>query len=144
MKFHRESDGTLVVALMRGDRLREHIEGLAARHGVQAARVHAIGAVEDAELGCYVLADKKYLRKVFPGILELVSLQGNVTLKDGKPFLHAHVVVSGEDFAAFGGHLFDARVGVVVELFIRPLATPLPRIMCDEVGLAAWEPGGKT
>lgn len=142
MKVHREKDGTLVVALERGEPLRERIEALAAKEGIAAARVHGIGAVEGAELGCYVLSERKYLRRTFPGILELVSLEGNLALKDGKPFLHAHATLAGEDFAAFGGHLFDARVGVLVEIFVLPLATPLPRVMCDEVGLAAWEPGG--
>jgi len=142
MNVHRENDGTYVVSLMRGDLLRESIEGLAVRENIVAAQLSAIGAVEDPELGCYLLEKKEYLRRTFPGILELVSLQGNLTLKDGRPFLHAHIAVSGEDFVVFGGHLFEAKAGVVVELFIRPLSTPLPRILCEEIGLARWEPGG--
>lgn len=141
MKIHREKDGTCVVSLMRGDAIRAIVEDLAAKAGIVAARVTAIGAVETPELGYYRLDTKEYVRRTFPGILELVSLNGNITLRDGKPFLHAHVAVSGEDFAVYGGHLFDAKAGVVVEMFITPLETPIPRIMCDEIGLARWEPG---
>lgn len=141
MKTHREQDGTLVVSLVRGDAVRANIESLAASEGIAAARVTAIGAVEAPELGYYRLDEKRYVKRTFPGIMELVSLEGNLTLKDGKPFLHAHVAVSGEDFGVFGGHLFDAKAGVVVEMFVVPLATPLPRVMCDEIGLARWEPG---
>lgn len=139
MKY-RKQEGVIIVSLEKGDSLRSMVEDLAAKLGIGGAEVSAVGAVEDADLGCYVLADKKYVRRGFAGILELVSLQGNLTIKDGKPFLHAHVAMSGEDFAVHGGHLFDAKVGVVVEMFIRPLAGPLQRIFCDEIGLARWEP----
>ncbi|HSD12069.1 MAG TPA: DUF296 domain-containing protein [Patescibacteria group bacterium] len=143
MKTRRENDGTIIVNLERGEMLRAAVESLAAANGVVCARVAAIGALEAPELGYYRLDRKEYVRRTFPGILELVSLEGNLALREGKPFLHAHVSVSGEDFAAHGGHLFDARVGVVVEMFITPYATPLARVMRGDVGLACWEPGTK-
>ncbi|MGI6225348.1 MAG: PPC domain-containing DNA-binding protein [Peptococcales bacterium] len=39
--------------------------------------------------------------------LELLSLSGNITELDGKPFVHAHIVISkgDDDGLAFGGHL---------------------------------------
>lgn len=140
MKTRCTNTGVWIVSLERGDAIRESVEGLAKRQGIGAAKIEAVGAVEDAELGFYRLAEKRYVRKTFGGILELVSLQGNLTLKDGEPFLHAHVAISGEDFFVHGGHLFDAKAGVVIEMFITPFAPPLPRIMCDEIGLARWEP----
>ncbi len=35
--------------------------------------------------------------KEFPGVLELVSFEGNVTLKDSTPFVHSHVVLSDHE-----------------------------------------------
>jgi predicted DNA-binding protein with PD1-like motif len=140
MKSRSEIGGRLIVSLERGDDLRQVVESLAAKAGVVAAELSAIGAVEDPELGFYDLTRKEYVRKPFPGIWELVSLQGNITLRDGKPFLHAHVAIGGADFRVFGGHLFEAKVGVVVEMFIVPIGRPLQRIPCDEIGLARWEP----
>ncbi len=141
MKVHREKDGTFVVSLMRGETIRASIETLAVKEGIVGAQVSGIGAVEDPELGYYMLDKKEYAHHIFPGIFELLSFDGNVTLRDDRPFLHTHPIISGPDLKAFGGHFFDARVGVVVELFLTPLATPLRRIMCDEIGLARWEPG---
>lgn len=39
--------------------------------------------------------------------LELLSLSGNITELDGKPFIHAHIVISkgDEEGLAYGGHL---------------------------------------
>ena len=142
MKYHREADGRLVLSLARGDALRSNVETLCAAHGVQGARVSAIGALEDPEIGWWDLDNLKYHKQVFPGIWELLSLDGNVTMVDGKPYLHVHTAISGHDYAVKGGHLFDSKVGVVVEMFIEPVPTPLPRAFCDAIGLNRWEPGG--
>jgi len=118
------------------------VQRLAAERGIEAARVTAIGAIEDPEIGVYNLDTKSYDRKVFPGIWELLSLNGNLALLDGKPFLHAHVAIAGDDYSVKGGHLFDALVGVIVEMFVDPYPTPLPRLACEEIGMPRWEPGG--
>jgi hypothetical protein len=140
MKMRKEPEGTIIISLERGDLLRASIERVAAENGIGCAEISAVGAVEDPELGYYDLDDKAYMRRIFPGRWELLTCDGNITLKDGKPFLHAHPTIAGRDFRAFGGHLFDASVAVVVELFMRPHAAPLKRIMCDEIGLPRWEP----
>jgi len=141
MKFHREQDGRIVVSLMRGDALRASLEEVAGHAGIVAARVSAIGALEDPTLGCYDLSSKTYSDRTFPGIWELLSLSGNISLRDGKPMLHAHASISGDDYRALGGHLVDAKIGVLLEAFIEPYPTALHRQMCDEIGLPRWEPG---
>jgi len=142
MKHHREADGRILVNLARGEDLRSKIEGLARDLGVQAARVSAIGALEDPVLGWWDLEARVYHKQVFPGVWELVSLDGNLSLLEGKPFLHMHATISGHDYAVKGGHLFEGKVGVMVELFMDPYPTPLARKMSEDVGLPAWQPGG--
>lgn len=50
-------------------------------------------------------------------------------------------MLGGPDFRTLGGHLFQAKTGVVVEVFVTPLQDPLPRMLCEEIGLPRWEPG---
>ncbi len=142
MKMRRESNGIYVVSLERGDDLRSCVEKMALDADIVGGRVTAIGGVENPELGCYDLATKSYSRKTFNGIYELVSLDGNLTIKEGKPFLHVHAVISGADFVAYAGHLFDCKVGLVAEMFIDPLGAPLARLLCEDIGLSRWEPLG--
>lgn len=139
MKIRKETSGLIRISLERGDDVIGSIERVALDHGVYGATVRAIGAVEDPQLGYYRLGAREYLRKDFPGIWELAPLIGNITLKDGRPFLHAHVTIGGEDFVARCGHLFSARTGVVVEAEMM-FGEPLVRLMCDGVGLHRWEP----
>ncbi len=44
--------------------------------------------------------------------LELVSLTGNISLKNGEPLIHCHVTVSSgtEDGKAYGGHLVEGCI----------------------------------
>jgi len=140
MRYHKDSSGLIVVSLARGDQLRASIESLAAELGLVGAKFSAIGALEDPELGCYDLPTQSYDRRTFEGIYELLSLDGNISLLDGKPFLHVHAAISGHDYHTHGGHLFDSKVGVVLECFLEPLETPLPRLPCAAIGLARWEP----
>lgn len=138
----REKDKRIVVGLERGERIRASIESFATREKIVGAELKAIGALKDPELAYYDLSTKQYLKRLFPGIWELV-LAGNISLKDGKPFLHAHVTIGGRDFQAFCGHLVDAEVGVVVEMFMHLLATPVHRVYCEDIGLPRWEPNHK-
>jgi len=95
-----------------------------------------LGALTHAELGYYHLNRKEYTRKRFDEEYELLSLTGNIALKDGLPFIHAHVTLSGEDFSAFGGHLFEAVVAVTAEISVIPFDFSPERKPNDSVGLA--------
>lgn len=142
MRYRRESSGRLLVSLTAGDDLRACLQGLAADLGLGGAEVSGIGALADPELGYWDLQQRLYHKQVFGGVFELLSLKGNLTLLQDRPFLHAHVTLSGPDYRVFGGHLFEARVGVVAELFLTPCEAPLRRLDNAELGLPRWEPGG--
>lgn len=147
MKAHIDPSGIHVLRLDRGERVRGVVERYAREAGIVGARVEAIGALKDPELGYYwfglpwwMRVNRSYRRKTFRGIWELAPLVGNLTLRDGDPFLHAHVALGGPLFRARVGHLFDATVGVTVEMFLTPLASPLRREMNEDINLPHWCP----
>jgi hypothetical protein len=70
-----------------------------------------------------------------PDVWELVSFQGNVVLKDGLPFIHAHVTLSDHDLNTKGGHLFEATVAAVGEFFLRREDSTALRELNPDVGL---------
>lgn len=51
--------------------------------------------------------------------LEVVSFQGNCSLRDGEPFLHLHGVFGRRDFSVLGGHIQEARVHPTLEVWLR-------------------------
>ena len=83
------------------------------------------------------LGDKKYETPVdLDEQVELLSLIGDVAVKDGKPAVHAHVVVGRRDGSAHGGHLVEARVRPTCELVLTEAPVHLQKQIDPESGLA--------
>ena len=98
-------------------------------------KISGIGAVKQSEIGAYDTVGKEYIQKQFPDVWELVSYEGNVTLKDGDPFVHGHVVLSNHDMKTIGGHLFEMTVAAVGEFFLRKFDNDAYREINEDVGL---------
>ena len=98
-----------------------------ARRPSSAGGITGIGSVREAVLGYYDESRREYLRREVPGDMELISFVGNVTWLDGKPFVHAHAVLSGADFAPIAGHLFQAEIAATGEFFFVEGGKPLKR-----------------
>jgi uncharacterized protein len=68
--------------------------------------------------------------------LELLSLIGNIALKDGKPRVHAHAVVGKRDGPAHGGHLLQARVRPTCEVVLTESPSHLKKEFDPVAGIA--------
>ena len=124
-----------VVRLKRGEEILESLTDLCLKESITLASVNGIGACDLAEVGVYEVDRKEYLKTTLTGSMEILSLQGNITRKDGKPYLHLHAVLCGEDCRCMGGHLNKARISVTCELVIRPLSGTVGRIPDEETGI---------
>jgi uncharacterized protein len=127
-----------ILKLDRGELLRETVLRFAEKEDIKSAYLFAIGAVEDARIGYYDLENKKYVFSKYPGIYELASLQGNISVYEGKQSLHMHAVLSeaGVGREILAGHLDEARVAVTAEIFIHLLhGVKLRRALDLETGL---------
>ena len=60
------------------------------------------------------------------GHVEICAGLGNVTIRDGAPFIHLHLVLSERDAAAVGGHAMEGCRAFVVEAYFRKLDGPAP------------------
>ena len=100
-----------------------------------SAQLSRIGAVKSIDIGAYDTEKKEYVRHVLPDVWKLVSCQGNVGLKNGQPFIHAHVTLSDQDLNTRGGHLFEATVAAVGEFFLRQEDSTALRELNPDVGL---------
>jgi uncharacterized protein len=126
------------VSLERGEDLLDGLDGAVKELGLRAATLQVIGALEEANLGYFDPGAKEY--RTFPtGHVEIASGVGNVSLRDGEPFIHLHLVVSGPDGAALGGHAMPGCRAFVVEAYFRALAGPAPvRQESAAHGLKVW------
>lgn len=118
-----------------GDEVISGLTEFAERHGLSASHFTGIGAFSDAVLGFFDVEKKDYERIPIDEQVEVVSLVGDVSLKGGKPQLHAHVVVARRDGSAHGGHLLEAHVRPTLEVIITETPAHLRRELDDATGL---------
>lgn len=102
---------------------------------------HAIGALINVELGWFDWASKKYETAVkLDEQVELLSLIGDIALKNNKPQIHAHLVVGRRDGTAYGGHLLRAIVRPTCEIVITENPLHLHKEIDPDSGLALIRP----
>ncbi|TES83563.1 MAG: DUF296 domain-containing protein [Hadesarchaea archaeon] len=100
-----------------------------------------IGAVKKAKLACYDHVKHEYQQIKLDKPLEIASCFGNLSLKDGKPFVHVHAVLSDAAGKTYAGHLINATV-FAAELHLQELrGNKLEREYDQTTGLALWEFG---
>ena len=134
-----KTDGVYVIRIDKGEDVVKSLTDFCVAHNIQNALFNGIGAVEKLTCGYYALSEKKYYFKDYDGLYEVVSLTGNVMLKDSKPFIHVHGVFTDTENSAFGGHIVEMRVGVVLEVTLTPLSSKIERVLDNCIGLALMD-----
>lgn len=125
--------------LETGSDLVEEIERFCAEQSIVAGQVTVIGALRRARYAYYEQHDQRYLELESDTHHEIVGFTGNVSLKDDRPFLHAHATFADASGATVGGHLLPGCEVFAAEVMIRELAgVSLVRSADNETGLALW------
>jgi predicted DNA-binding protein with PD1-like motif len=139
MKTYPSADGKAAfVALERGEDLLDGLNRAVEALGVEAATLQVIGGLEEATVGYFDPKTRQYL-PTSTGHVEISSGVGNVSIRDGAPFIHLHLVLSGPDGAAVGGHAMEGCRAFVVEAYVRKLDGPPPvREEQPGMGLKVW------
>lgn len=127
---------TFALIFDSGDDVVSTLEAFAAEKHVTAAHLTAIGAFRTVALGYFDWELKDYRRLEFDEQMEVLSLIGDIAMKDAKPKLHAHVVLGRSDGSTRGGHLLEATVRPTLEVILFDTPRHLQRRYDAESGLA--------
>jgi predicted DNA-binding protein with PD1-like motif len=89
---------TFVLIFETGDEIATGLQQFATGQRLGGSSFKAIGALSQAELGWFNWETKRYDPAcVLDEQVELLSLIGDIALRDGEPQVHAHVVVGRSD-----------------------------------------------
>ena len=131
------SPKTFAIIMNTGDEIVAALREFAESQKLSGSSFKAIGALSHAKLGWFNWETKKYeVAAELDEQVELLSLIGDIALKDGKPQLHAHLSVARRDGTAHGGHLLEARVRPTCELILTENPQHLQKALDPESGLA--------
>jgi uncharacterized protein len=132
-----ERPRTFVVVFQTGDELASGLLKFAEEQELPFASFEAIGGLSSARMAWFNWESKKYEASVtLDEQAELLSLIGNVTLKDGKRVVHAHAVIGKKDGTAHGGHLLEAYIRPTCEVVVTAGVVPIQKVIDPESGLA--------
>lgn len=109
-KRYKKVPAGYLMVLQQGDDVFAQLETLAKQEKIPSATVSGMGFV-NATFGYFNQKTKEYDPKDFNDV-ELASLNGSIAWEDQKVSLHLHGVVTDKSFAAHGGHLLAATVGM--------------------------------
>ncbi len=124
---------TYVLRLDRGDEIIASITALCQKEKIKLGWVTGLGAADHAVIGLYDVGERFYNKTELNGPMEITSLVGNITTKDGETYLHLHINLCDETMAVRGGHLNECRISATSEIIVRKLEGRVERLHDTEV-----------
>ena len=130
----------IVVRIDKGEELCAMLLELAEKEDIRMAGVTGIGASGDVTLGVFNPRIKEYKSVRYEGDYEIASVTGNLSRRDGKPYLHLHAVIgSPAKGECHAGHLNAAVISATCELVIDVIDGEVGRKFSDDIGLNLYE-----
>ena len=124
MEYRRYGDA-VYIRMDKGDEIIGSILKVCRDEQIMSATYSGIGGCGEAEIQTYVPEIGEFEMQTLRGMLELVSLNGNViTDKQGEFYHHTHAVFSykeGEEHRLAAGHIRSTTVSYTAEIELRPV-----------------------
>ena len=126
-----------------GADLYESLSDVVRREKIRLGRIQANGATTHAVVAYYDQQTKIYNPLEFTGGMEILNLNGNISIRDGNPFVHVHILLGDAQGRVFGGHLLPGTKLFACEVTIDELdgTEELSRAKEDRTGLFLWTSG---
>jgi uncharacterized protein len=137
-----KTNRTIIGQLPSGSDLYEELSKFVVREDILLGRIQGIGAVTQAKIAYYDQGKNEYIALEFSGGMEILSLTGNISMREGKPFVHAHIILGDREGKTFGGHLLAGTKIFACELSIEEFdGEQLIRTKDEKTGLFLWNSG---
>lgn len=142
MEYRKYGD-TFYIRMDRGDEIIEKILMVCKEEGMHSCTFNGIGGCGKAEIQTFIPETGTFEMRRLEGMLELVSLNGNViTDENGDYYHHTHAVFAykvGEDHRVAAGHMKSIMVSYTAEIELRPVVDgEIKRKYDSETGTGFW------
>ena len=141
---YRKFGETYYVRLDRGDEIVSCIFDVCKKEHIESCVFNGIGGCSSAEVQTYDPEKNEFNTRMIEGMLELITLMGNVISDDdGELYHHTHATFSmeeeGEHLMA-AGHLKSSVVLYTAEIELRPvIGGAIKRKADPETGTGFWD-----
>ena len=141
---YRKYGDTVYVRMDKGDEIIQSILDVCRQEKIMSATFSGIGGCSGAEVQTYIPETNSFEQQTLEGMLELISLMGNVITDDeGEYYHHTHALFSfkdGEGHGMVAGHIKSITVLYTAEIEIRPVVGgEIKRKHDPETGTGFWD-----
>ena len=92
--LYRSVGDTYVLRLELGEEVLTALTAFVEKQHIALGSVYGLGATDHVVVGLYNVSEQVYHKQEINGPMEITSLVGNISTKDGKPYLHLHINVA--------------------------------------------------
>lgn len=136
---YKKYQNFIALRLDKGDDIAACIYKVAENERIKFANVSGIGATDNFTVGVFDIAKKEYEKFEFCGNHEINAITGNITEKDGKPYIHLHITATGNGGKVVGGHLIKGVISLTGEIIITVLGGKITREFDENLGINRWK-----
>ena len=141
---YKKIGNAIYVRFNRGEEIISNIVEICKREKILSAIYSGIGGCSEAIIASYIPEKNDFLEHKKNGVLELISLNGNISADDSDNlYHHTHAIFSFHDenneLKTIGGHLLKTTVMYTAEIEIRPVTGGVIRRKQDDItGITVW------
>jgi len=139
MKY-KDFGETVAVKIERGEEVLESLQKVCEELNIKSGLIFGIGALSEATI--IDGSTTEYLApnpKEFKEPMEIASAMGNITEKDGKPFIHLHGSIGLQNHTSTAGHIKRGIVYLVGEFFIIRQNWKIKRVYDEKIKMWVFD-----
>jgi predicted DNA-binding protein with PD1-like motif len=138
---YRKQDAQVLIRIDRDEDILQTILAICAKEDISGAVFTGIGACGRAVLSTYLPEENSFLDREVEGMLDLISLNGNISMEHRVRREHTHAVIScrmdGEN-KVLAGHLTCAVVRYTAEILMT-VTSPIHRKYDSVTGITVLD-----
>jgi predicted DNA-binding protein with PD1-like motif len=128
MRHHHFGQGRYLVRLDPGEEVIASLRAFAEDAEIRAGWVSAIGSLDEVVLGFLDAEANEYVRRRFEERMEVGSLTGSLSMEGERTHVHLHAVLGPREMLSYSGHVHEAKVAVLLEVYVTSLPGRLDRV----------------
>ena len=142
MEYRRDGN-MILVRIDKDEEILEKILEICRAEHICGALFSGIGACGKAVTSSYIPEKNDFTDHAAEGLLELVSLTGNISYENGQPVEHTHALFSYLDETGtqkiLAGHLKKAIVSYTAEIVIQVTKAMIRKKKDTATGIMIWD-----
>lgn len=129
-----------IICMNRGEELLTDLQEVCEKEKITLGSVQGIGALGEITIGVFDRKQFKYLTETYKGDFEIASCMGDISTKEGKNYLHIHIVIGNvHEGRIYAGHLSKGIISLTGEFIIHKINGIVEREYSKEVGLNLYK-----